>query len=325
MPTDNIYQSKKPICRFCNCQFPKKKINKHELWCDLNPNLNKVKEFFKDNPNRMINHFSKAELLGLEKPKVSDETKEKLKLFSNKHTEETKLKLSISRKKYLKDNPDKHPWKNKNKQISIPCEYLKNIFKEKNISFIEEYSPLKGYNYSLDIAFPDVKIAIEVNGNFHYKNLQTLELTDYYKKRENEFINNGWKLIQVHYSLVYNSNFTEELLINLDLKEFSDYSKYYTPKTPKITESEKEFNQFIKKEKEINKEINKQLKRIAILKNSSIDFSKFGWCEKASELINISPQKIRPIIKKYDLNFYNTMYKRSTPQRNRTSRQSTQL
>ena len=88
-------------------------------------------------------------------------------IIHHKHTQDTKNKLSILRKKYLKENPDKHPWKKHNKFKSIPCEKLKIFLKENNISYVEEYSNFDRY-FSIDIAFPNEKIGLEINGNQHY-------------------------------------------------------------------------------------------------------------------------------------------------------------
>ena len=44
-------------------------------------------------------------------------------------------KISDGRKKWLKDNPGKHPWRKKDKFVSAPCEYLKEKLTENNISF----------------------------------------------------------------------------------------------------------------------------------------------------------------------------------------------
>lgn len=63
-------------------------------------------------------------------------------------------KISKSRIKFLKANPDKHPWKNKEKFISKPCEHLKQLLKDKGYTFEEEYTDARwNHFYSLDIAF----------------------------------------------------------------------------------------------------------------------------------------------------------------------------
>jgi hypothetical protein len=130
---------------------------------------------------------------------------------------EAKQKISKGRIKYLKENPDKHPWKNNDKFKSKPCELLKNKLNENNIIYISEYEPSKNRFYSLDIAFPNKKIGIEINGNQHYNRDGTLK--DYYIERNKFFISIGWKIYDIHYSVVYN-DLLLKTLIN-DIKNFS--------------------------------------------------------------------------------------------------------
>lgn len=73
-----------------------------------------------------------------------------------------------------------------------------------NIEFVEEYSPFNDYHYSIDIAFPDLKLGIEVNGNQHYN--KNGELKSYYQERHNIFESRGWKILEVHYSKCYKVN-----------------------------------------------------------------------------------------------------------------------
>lgn len=127
-----------------------------------------------------------------------------------KHSDDTKKKLSEIRKKYLKQNPDKHPWKNNEKFISKPCEKFKEILNAGGIKYLSEYTPLENYNYSIDIAFPNIKLGIEINGNQHYNNDKTLK--DYYQNRHDILVKNGWDILEIHYSCVYIKNKMDELL-----------------------------------------------------------------------------------------------------------------
>lgn len=150
--------------------------------------------------------------------------------LSHKHSNETKKRMSIIRKNWLKENPEKHVWKYRDKFISKPCEFLKSKLLMNNVSFVPEYTPNienNFRNYSIDISFPDKKIGIEVNGNQHYNDDGTLK--DYYKERNKYFIDNGWKIYQIHYLKVYNDNFVDDLISklkdNYDLNNI-DYSFY---------------------------------------------------------------------------------------------------
>jgi hypothetical protein len=154
-----------------------------------------------------------------------------------KLTNEQRDRVRLGRIKYLKDNPDKHPWKRKSKKKSIPCEKLKLILRDNGLIFNEEYTPLESNRfYSMDISFIKSKIGIEVNGNQHYNSDGTLK--EYYRIRNDHFISLGWKIIEVHYSKVYLNEFVEKLISYL--KTLDEYSY----------EELSEFNKIIKFNKE---------------------------------------------------------------------------
>lgn len=119
------------------------------------------------------------------------------------------------RREYFKNNPDKHPWKRSNKYKSHPCELFKKWLTSKGILFCEEFSPLieQGRFYSIDVAFPELKIGIEINGNQHYEPRGVLK--PYYQSRHDEIEASGWKLYEIHYSICYNLEKLENLLIEV--------------------------------------------------------------------------------------------------------------
>lgn len=131
--------------------------------------------------------------------------------FNFKWTDEEKKHISEKRKQFLKENPDKHPWKNKEKFISKPCEHLKTILKEKGFDFVEEYTDDRWeHSYSLDIAFLDKKIAIEVNGNQHYNNDGSLK--NYYQIRHDYLTSQGWCVFEIRYNWCYIEDKINELI-----------------------------------------------------------------------------------------------------------------
>lgn len=144
-----------------------------------------------------------------------------------KHSEETKLKQSIARKKWLAENPDKHVWKKSSKFKSIPCEKLKEYLKQENISFIEEYTPLVERAFSIDIAFPDKLIALEVNGNQHYERDGSLK--PYYQKRTKLLEDNGWIVYDIHYSACFKQHLITPIIqeiLQSSVKLQFDYLTY---------------------------------------------------------------------------------------------------
>lgn len=130
--------------------------------------------------------------------------------MGKKHTQETKNKISIARKKWLSENKDKHPWKRNDKFTSIPCEYLKDILLKNNIDFLSEVQPLKDRYFSIDIVLVGRGIGIEVNGNQHYNSDKSLK--KYYRNRKKLIERNGWKIIDIYYTKVYDSEFVCSLI-----------------------------------------------------------------------------------------------------------------
>ena len=141
--------------------------------------------------------------------------------YKRELTEEQKDKVRKGRINYLNNNPDSHPWKRKGKNKSIPCETLKSILRENGLVFNEEFTPLESNRfYSMDISFIKNKIGIEVNGNQHYNS--NGELKEYYRIRNEHFVNLGWKIIEIHYSKVYLGEFIQKLISYL--KTLDEYS-----------------------------------------------------------------------------------------------------
>lgn len=231
------------ICSICNKDFNSSNIKMHYNKCnyinenssdiihDYTVNLLTAREIeikYKIN-YVLLKRFLQSQSISIRNISHAMKVSQKPK---SKHTQETKTKLSATRTKYLIENPDKHPWKLNSKFKSVPCEQLKTILRDRKISFIEEYMPgINGRLYSIDIAFPDKKIGLEINGNQHYNSDGTLK--DYYKTRHNIICSDGWKLYEYHYSLVYDNKFITDLVSTLqstfDLG-LVNYSFYIKPK-----------------------------------------------------------------------------------------------
>lgn len=145
-----------------------------------------------------------------------------------KHTEETRKRLSEIKKQWLKDNPDKHPWKRNSKFKSEPCERLKIMLKNRNILFVEEYSPnVQDRHFAIDIAFPDKLIALEINGNQHYNKDGTLK--PYYQERTNLLEDSGWIVYNIHYSCCFKQDIMIpiiDIILNSNKKQEFDYFNY---------------------------------------------------------------------------------------------------
>lgn len=245
------------ICQFCG----KKVGNKgclviHEKYCF-------------NNPNRIL---SKREIRSKnKKPK--------------RWTDEEKKTLSEKRKKWLAENPDKHPWKRNSKFYSVPCQLVKTFLHNHNISFVEEYKVLENYNYSVDIAFPYKKIAIEINGNQHYN--KDGSLVEYYQKRHDIITSNGWLLFEIPYNVCFNyDNEFYAQLLTLDIKT-DDYTKYIEELNNKKEQKTKRLEELkLEKQRKEQETFNKRRNDIiSIIKTSNIDFKKYGWSSKLKHLL----------------------------------------
>ena len=298
-------------CKYCNKTFEsKQKLGGHVIHCKLNPNyentLNQLaearkninhnnqhlkctycnKDFYNkgllvihekyciNNPNRII---SKTKL-----NKEKSKEKRKLTKHNFKHSEETKKLISEKRKKWLLEHKDEHVWRRDSKFLSMPCENLKKYLKSKNINFVEEYSPFDDINYCLDIAWPDEKIAIEVNGNQHYD--KDGKLSKYYQKRHNLFESRGWKIFEIHYSKCYNIQIeTFEDILKLPIYDKDYVGKYFSKKELKQQKIAKEKQEKDKQKQQIE-ENHKQI-IFNLINNSGIDFSKSGWSTQATKYL----------------------------------------
>ena len=144
---------------------------------------------------------------------------------SKQNREIAKEKISVARKKWLAENPEKHPWKFMDKYKSKPCETLKKVLRDFGFSFEQEFTDKEwGRHFSLDIAFLDKKIGIEVNGNQHYN--RDGSLTDYYQERHDLIEGTGWLLLEVPYMWCYKPEKIELLKMAIDKREQIDLSEH---------------------------------------------------------------------------------------------------
>jgi len=140
--------------------------------------------------------------LGFLKTRTSKETARLFPKSRPKMSEEIKEKISKKRKQFLKDNPDKHSWRNPNKKNSVPCEKFKEFLNSLGVKFIAEFNPeIEGRFFSMDIAIPDKMIAIEINGGQHYSKDGSLK--PYYQERHDLIEKSGWKVFEIHYSFCF--------------------------------------------------------------------------------------------------------------------------
>jgi len=128
-----------------------------------------------------------------------------------KWSSDSRKKASESRKRFLSQNPGQHAWKKSNHHGSRACDFVKNVLREMNVTFTEEFSPLLhlGRYFSIDIAFPDKKIGIEINGRQHYD--EHGRLRPYYQDRHDLIQSEGWVLHEIPYHKSFDRNLISSL------------------------------------------------------------------------------------------------------------------
>lgn len=146
-------------------------------------------------------------------------------------SDEAKKKISEKRKEWMKNNPERHPWRNKNRLKSEPCEKVKEFLKSLGVQFIEEFQPeIEDRFFSIDIALPDKMIALEINGNQHYE--RDGRLKQYYQERHDLLEAAGWNVFEIHYSACFKieqwASFVKQITDAPSKKEFDYFS--YKPK-----------------------------------------------------------------------------------------------
>jgi len=216
-----------------------------------------------------------------------------------KLSEECKRKISNSIKKFLKENPEKRMWV---KNESKPSILFKKILLDNDIPFIEEYKPLEDRFFSIDIAFPDKKIGIEINGQQHYD--KNGNLKEYYQNRHDLIESNGWILFEIKANLFYKIDFINKFLsvlknkvdLHIDYTEFIQPKKKYLCITcnANVFRGSKHCIKCYQEDILSDIEITKRLESL-----KQIDLTKFGWVKKASEIIGISHTQTKRFIKRY--------------------------
>ncbi len=265
----SLNNGKNYICQYCGKEIGNKGcLILHEKYCLVNPNrvISKTQAYKEDKDSRRDENGK----IKRKTKYLSEEHKEKLRKAYYKWTSE-------NREKFLKYSSGQ----------SEPCEFFKELLRKNNINFIEEYIPYwKERGYRLDIAFPDEKIGIEINGTQHYDkngnlNKGTLDKQLFFEQH-------GWQIIQIYYKDVYKENpKCLEDILKLPIRDKHYIKEDFDIKTQhrkekEILRIEKLNNKILKSEELENKR--KEILR-DLIENSNIDFSKFGWSNKAKQYL----------------------------------------
>lgn len=317
-------------CKYCGKEFGSKtKLGGHVTFCKSNPNYIKnllklndarthidYKNFKKikfkcpycnkicGNRGALIRHINSC----YKNPNVEISNSRRLRLeqqYRKEHnikfwkgkklTEEHKQKIREGYYRWMNQHRDE--FLNYSRGQSKACEHFKDILRKNNISFIEEYAPYwKERGFRLDIAFPNEKIGIEINGTQHYNS--NGELNEESVEKQKFFEDRGWKIIQVYYQDSYKErpNCLNDIL-KLPIRDKNYIQKDFDIRLKKQEEL------LIKKQQHLQKLIEIKNRYIELfedlINNSGIDFSKFGWSGLAKKYL---------ISKGYNLN--NSLYEK---------------
>ena len=121
-----------------------------------------------------------------------------------------------------------HCWKRKEKFVSKPCQFFKKFLSQNNIKFCQQYDNPQEWRrkFSIDIAFIEERIGIEINGNQHYES--NGKLKPYYQQRHDILESFGWQIIEVPYLKVFDDEFKRKILekIKEKVKCNFDYAEF---------------------------------------------------------------------------------------------------
>lgn len=290
--------SKMSSCKFCGEAFDSRKIGGHTKYCKLNSareeHLQKLSQ-------------TRSSITAESKMKMRESLKEAWKRGAysetmlsrvgkpgHSHAESTRHRLSDSRKAWLAANPEKHPWKRSSKFDSEPCQKLKDALQAKSIDFQEEFTPLEDRFFSLDIAFPALKVGIEVNGEQHYNRNGSLK--PYYQQRHDLIESAGWKLYEVHYSICYDQKRLSSIVDSIvETHDLSGVDLNFELRPKGISTKKFPTRQAYAESQKLPPET-LQLWREAI---ESIDTMKFGFVSKISKKMNCSHTHVRRVLNNY--------------------------
>lgn len=207
--------TKKTKCPTCSREVSNNNYQRHVSSCDglyfTGPNRPKLSGNKKPKSKKWYasmaakrgksasNQYTKAKELGLPKPQISDETKEKWREANKRRgpmLEETKKKLSDSRIKFLRENPHMVPYKlnHYSKGRSYAEEYWKAVLDSNNLVYEEQYQIGP---YQLDFAFVDARIDLEIDGDQHHLDPRVVK-SDI--RRNAYLIDLGWSIIRIKWS-----------------------------------------------------------------------------------------------------------------------------
>lgn len=232
---------------------------------------------------------------------------------SRTHTDITKEKIRRERFKYLSKKTGKTAWE---RRSSGKMSYLEQWFFDEVVTkhnLLEKYDVINEYPiypYLIDFAFLNIKLAVELDGACHFKHGD--DRVDHDIKKDNFLIANGWDIFRISYK-ENNNDIIDKFMISLQNASEHKIDKILgsvlhkgSLKQIKPKRTREEYFEDWRRDIFISNQ-----KYIPMILNSGIDFSKLGWVNEVTKILNIQHQKVGLWMKKYMPEFYETScYKR---------------
>ena len=155
------------ICKYCGRKCKNlNSLTQHEIRCHSNPNrITNCGNHGATKGYPGYNHYIKAKLLGLPKPKISEETRKKLSIAA-KITQQNRIispeqreKLSLGGRHSVEIQGDKRRSKNEIEFCKLCEEYFDNV----------KHNECIFNGWDADVIIEDIKFAVLWNGPWHYK------------------------------------------------------------------------------------------------------------------------------------------------------------
>jgi hypothetical protein len=241
---------------------------------------------------------------GLTFRKTCGSSKCKIDKSHVEYSEETKEKMRKARHTFLKSKSGKSAWE---RRANGEFSYLESWFSDK----CTEYELYKIYDicydysvypYFIDFAFLNVNVAVELDGKCHFDNGD--KRLEHDTKKDNKLIEKGWRVFRIKYNEIKDDTKILELIHFISTESSV---KNYDERLYRYKEIKKIKTDSIKKIKiKTNKKGVPISDLIEMILNSGIDFSKFGWVNKVSELLGISENKGGVWVRQHMPEFYNS-------------------
>lgn len=213
------------ICKYCGRKCKNlNSLTQHEIRCHSNSNrITNCGNHGATKGYPGYNHYIKAKLLGLPKPKISDETRKKLSIAS-KITQQNRIispeqreKLSLGGRHSVEIQGDKRRSKNEIKFCKLCEEYFNNV----------KHNECIFNGWDADVIIEDIKFAVLWNGPWHYKQITKSHSVKQTQNRDKikikEIKESGWTPYIIKDMGKANKDFVKE--------KFDEFLKYLKENT----------------------------------------------------------------------------------------------